>query len=110
VTVEGSPQDLPVGVDLNVYRVIQESLTNTLKHGGPGARAWVRIIWARDLTVEVSDDGRGGAGDVSPKGQTTGHGHLGMRERVALLGGELRTGPRFGGGYRVWMNIPLDPK
>ncbi len=109
VTVEGPPRDLPVGVDLNVYRIIQESLTNTLKHGGPGVRAWVRIIWANDLTVEISDDGRGGAGDA-PGSQSTGHGHLGMRERVALLGGELRTGPRFGGGYRVWMNIPLETK
>jgi signal transduction histidine kinase len=107
VTVEGEPQPLPTGVDLNAYRIIQESLTNTLKHGGPGARATVRLVYGPgDLTVEIADDGRGAAQALA-KDEAAGHGLVGMRERMAMLDGELRAGPRMGGGYRVSARIPV---
>ena len=84
---------------------MQEALTNALKHGGPGATAEVRMRYRGGLAhVEVYDTGPGPvrAGDPS----AVGHGLVGMRERVALYGGTLRTGPRPGGGYRVYARIP----
>jgi signal transduction histidine kinase len=102
--VDGEPRGLDPGVALTVYRIAQEALTNTLKHAGP-ATAEVRlrfgVYW---LTVEVSDTGRGPA----PGRTTVGHGLVGMRERVSLYGGTLRTGPRPGGGYRVYAKIPVE--
>jgi signal transduction histidine kinase len=124
VTVEGDPRPLPAGVDLSAYRIVQEALTNSLKHAGP-ARARVRVRYgADDLTVQVDDDGPGGQdaggglvvvtlgpeGELEVSGRRTegGNGLIGMRERVALFGGTLETGARPGGGYRVAARLPLD--
>jgi signal transduction histidine kinase len=103
--VDGVPAALDPGVALTVYRIVQEGLTNALKHAGSGATAEVRLEFGTQaLHVEVVDNGRGpqlGASGV-------GHGLLGMRERVMLYGGTLRIGPRPGGGYRVSARIPVD--
>lgn len=108
MTVEGEPYPLDPGIALTVYRIVQEGLTNTLKHGGP-ARAGVRITYGDDgLTLEVSDTGVGPRASTTTSGRV-GHGLVGMRERVALYGGTLRTGPRPGGGFRVHAIIPIDP-
>jgi signal transduction histidine kinase len=110
--VEGTPRPLPAGTDLAAYRIVQESLTNVTRHAGP-ARATVLVRYGpADLTVQVDDDGRGPApgGGPGPAGTATGNGNgiRGMRERVAALGGELTTGPRPGGGFRVQATLPLD--
>jgi signal transduction histidine kinase len=103
LVVEGEPRPLPPGVDLSAYRIVQEALTNTLKHAGP-AKARVRIRYGDgDLQLEVTDDGRG----VLRTDGTGGHGLVGMRERVSLYGGELTTGNRPGGGYVVRARLPL---
>jgi signal transduction histidine kinase len=102
--VEGEKVPLPAGVDLCAYRIVQEALTNTLKHAGP-ARADVSLRYAPSgLDIDVRDDGRGPA---APDGNGSGHGLIGMRERVALYGGELETGPRDGGGFGVHAHLPL---
>jgi len=102
--VEGERVPLPAGVDLCAYRIVQEGLTNALKHAGP-ARAEVHLRYApRALDVEVRDDGRG-ASQVN--GDGAGHGLIGMRERVALYGGALETGPREGGGFEIRAHLPL---
>lgn len=107
--IEGEPRTLSPGVDLAVYRLVQEALTNTLKHAGPQARAWVRIHYAgQGVNVEIEDDGRGAAAGLPGNGDSAGHGLVGMRERVALYGGELRIGPRSGGGFEVRARFPLD--
>ncbi|MCO5974891.1 sensor histidine kinase [Actinoallomurus soli] len=106
--IEGESRNLSPGVDLAAFRLIQEALTNTLKHAGPQARAWVRIHYAdRQLMVEVEDDGRGLAAGLGQNG-SRGHGLVGMRERVALYGGDLRIGPRSGGGFEVRARFPLE--
>jgi signal transduction histidine kinase len=108
--VEGIPRPLPAGTDLAAYRIVQESLTNVTRHAGP-ARATVLVRYGpADLTVQVDDDGRGPApgGGPGTAGIATGNGIRGMRERVAALGGELTTGPRPGGGFRVQATLPLD--
>jgi signal transduction histidine kinase len=104
LAVEGERMPLPAGVDLCAYRIVQEGLTNALKHAGP-ARADVILRYTpRALHVEVRDDGRG----QSPvNGDGAGHGLIGMRERVALYGGRLETGPREGGGFQVSAQLPL---
>jgi signal transduction histidine kinase len=101
--IEGERVALPPGVDLCAYRIVQEGLTNVLKHAGP-ARAEVLLRYAgQALDVEVRDDGRGPAeGSVTP-----GHGLIGMRERVAVCGGRLDTGPRAGGGFEIRAHLPL---
>jgi signal transduction histidine kinase len=102
--VEGERVPLPAGVDLCAYRIVQEGLTNALKHAGP-ARAEVHLRYApRGLDVEVRDDGRG-ASQVN--GDGAGHGLIGMRERVALYGGVLETGSREGGGFEIRAHLPL---
>ena len=107
VVVDGEPGALPPGVDLSAYRIVQEALTNTLRHA-PGARARVRLGYGADrLEVEVTDDGAGTPAPVVPA-DGGGRGLVGMRERVALLGGELRTGPRDGGGYAVRARLPRE--
>ncbi|MFC7309054.1 sensor histidine kinase [Streptomyces monticola] len=96
---------LPAAVDLAAYRVIQEALTNVRKHAGAGAKAEVSVIRVGPrVEVTVLDDGPGEDGE--PDG--SGHGLLGMRERVAALGGSLTAGPRYGGGYRVHAILPVD--
>jgi signal transduction histidine kinase len=105
LTVEGEPRQLPAGIDLSAYRIVQEALTNSLKHAGP-AKATVRVRYgARALDVQVSDNGRGAA-RVADDGHT--HGLIGMRERVALFGGALEVGSRPGGGFLVAARLPLD--
>ncbi|MCO6007780.1 sensor histidine kinase [Actinoallomurus purpureus] len=107
--IEGEGRSLSPGVDLAAFRLIQEALTNTLKHAGPQARAWVRIHYTdRQLTVEVEDDGRGLAAGLGQANGGRGHGLVGMRERVALYGGDLRIGPRSGGGFEVRARFPLE--
>lgn len=107
--VEGTPQALTPGVDLAAYRLIQEALTNTLKHAGRHVRAWVVIRYGEgQLAVGVEDDGRGPAGMPARGLGHPGHGLVGMRERVALYGGELRIGPRAGGGFEVRARFPLE--
>jgi signal transduction histidine kinase len=105
--VEGTPSPLPAGVDLSAYRIVQEALTNVVKHAGP-AQAQVTIGYRdRDVTVEVTDDGRGAAVPAGDGRGGTGHGLVGMRERVAAFGGDLEAGPRPGGGFRVAARLPL---
>jgi signal transduction histidine kinase len=106
--IEGESRSLSPGVDLAAFRLVQEALTNTLKHAGPQARAWVRIQYAdRQLEIEVEDDGRGLVAGLGRPGGN-GHGLVGMRERVALYGGDLRIGPRSGGGFEVRARFPLE--
>jgi len=107
--VEGTPLQLPAGVDLSAYRIIQEALTNAVKHAGP-ARAQVTIGYrGQEVTVEVTDDGRGVVPPASDGRMGTGHGLIGMRERVAAFGGDLQVGPCPGGGFRVAARLPLAP-
>jgi signal transduction histidine kinase len=136
VAVEGEPRPLPAGVDLSAYRIVQEALTNSLRHAG-AARTRVRVGYGREaLEVRVEDDGPGpapalagtglvvvrtGAGGVlnvadnadgadrkADRKAGGGNGLIGMRERVALFGGTLEAGTRPGGGYRVAARLPLD--
>ena len=110
---EGTPVAGPAdGADLAVYRVVQESLTNVRRHGGPGVSAAVTIRYTADgVTVSVTDDGRGAAAQPASANGTgtdsTGHGLHGMRERVELYGGTITAGPRAGGGYQVTATLPL---
>jgi signal transduction histidine kinase len=104
--VDGERRDLPPGVELAAYRIVQEALTNVLKHAGASASAQVRLAYERDAVVlEVTDDGRGAV--TSLFGRGGGHGLIGMRERVAIYGGTLSAGPRPGGGYRVRASLPI---
>jgi len=130
--LEGEPRQLPAGIDLSAYRIVQEALTNSLKHAGP-AQATVRVRYGtKALEVQVWDDGRGalpteGSGEprrgapvnregspenraADPDGRADGDGHglIGMRERVALFGGSLEVGTRPGGGFLVAARLPLD--
>lgn len=104
--VDGDEHPLAAGLELAAYRIVQEALTNARRHAGP-ARVDVTIGYHHDhLAVTVVDDGRGAAADRT--GDSPGHGLLGMRERVALYGGTLHTGPRPGGGFEVRATLPLD--
>ncbi|WP_106397280.1 sensor histidine kinase [Actinocorallia populi] len=103
-TVEGEPKELPQGLQLSVFRIVQEALTNTLKHAGPGARARVRLRYDNGgVGIHVQDDGRGNA-MVENDGK--GHGLAGMRERAALYGGTVRAEPVPGGGFEVDVRLP----
>lgn len=105
VTVEGTPTDLPQSIDLSAYRIIQEALTNALKHADAGhARVTVRYL-VDALDIEVVDDGRGAESGLSST--SGGRGIIGMRERAALFGGELTVGPAAGRGFRVHARLPL---
>jgi signal transduction histidine kinase len=102
LSVEGAPRELPAGVDVSAYRIVQEALTNAIKHAGP-ARARVGIRYEADeLAIEIVDDGPG-SGD----GSGTGHGVIGMRERVNVFGGDFAAGPRAEGGYALRARLPL---
>ena len=97
---------MPAGVQLAVYRLVQEALTNTLKHGGAGARARVRLSFVPgELRVDVDDDGSGSAASV-PAG--VGGGLPGMRERVRAYGGDVQAGPRRPAGWAVSARLPLE--
>ncbi|MEV7804802.1 sensor histidine kinase [Microbispora sp. NPDC088329] len=105
--IEGERRGLPPGVDLAAYRLVQEALTNSLRHAGPTARAWVTVRHEpNELSIRVEDDGRGTA-EESVRVEGKGHGLVGIRERVALYGGVLRIGPRTGGGFEVRAHFPL---
>jgi signal transduction histidine kinase len=98
---EGEPVELPPGVDLSAYRIIQEALTNTLRHAGP-AHAWVVVRYGGGtVELEIANDGRNDLETVD------GHGLVGMKERVAVYGGELESGPRPGGGFAVRARLPI---
>ncbi|MFE9564040.1 sensor histidine kinase [Streptomyces sp. NPDC006487] len=108
--VEGAPRKLPSGVELTAYRIVQEALTNTRKHGGPTAKASVRLVYFDDgLGLLVEDDGRGAARELYTDGGADGAGHglIGMRERIGMVGGTLDAGPRPGGGFRISALLPL---
>jgi signal transduction histidine kinase len=103
LTMNGAQTELPARVDLSAYRIVQEALTNALKHAGPGARTEVRLHTdRRGVDIEVLDDGRGGTILAG-----SGHGIVGMRERALLLGGRLDASPRPGGGFHVVAHLPL---
>ncbi|MFD5518907.1 sensor histidine kinase [Streptomyces sp. NPDC127066] len=108
--VEGTPRPLPSGVELTAYRIVQEALTNTRKHGGPNAGASVRLVYFDDgLGLLVEDDGKGAPHELYEEGGADGQGHglIGMRERVGMVGGTLDAGPRPGGGFRISALLPL---
>ena len=106
VTVAGEAHELPTSLDLSAYRIVQEALTNALKHAGP-ARARVAISYLADkLELEIVDDGKGSGDDGHNAGG--GRGLIGMRERVSLFGGELDVGPSPEGGFRVHASLPLE--
>jgi signal transduction histidine kinase len=98
LTIEGPARPLPAGVELSAYRIVQEALTNTLKHAGPAHTGVVVRYRDQGVEVEVVDDGQGPRGG---NGQPGGKGLLGMRERVTVHGGRLEAGPRADGGFRV---------
>ena len=104
----GAVREVPAGVDLAAYRVVQEALTNVLRHGGPVAH--VRVACSHDrVELEVTDEGRPRSTRIDPSRNAesgTGHGLLGMRERVALYGGSFEAAPRPGGGFRVHASLP----
>jgi signal transduction histidine kinase len=108
LTRSGEPRRLPPAIELSAYRIVQEALTNVLRHAGP-ARAEVAVGYRDDaLVLDVTDDGRGAAAGLDhPPVPGSGHGLVGMRERVALFGGQLSTGPRAGGGFAVRAQIPV---
>jgi signal transduction histidine kinase len=104
--IDGAVGQVPPSLGLTAYRVVQESLTNIGKHAGPGTDAVVRLIWADDLLVQVSNDRRT-TPDPATVALSTGHGLLGLRERVARSGGCLDAGPTPGGGFQVTATLPL---
>jgi signal transduction histidine kinase len=100
--VEGEPVELPAGVDLTAYRIVQEGLTNATKHSrAEHAEVLVRYDNGH-VEVTISDNGPGGGG-----GDSGGHGLVGMRERVSVYGGELEVGPRPDGGYALRVRLPI---
>jgi signal transduction histidine kinase len=105
LTVHGDPRPVSPTVEIAAYRIVQESLTNALRHAGASA-ATVTVSYTQpDLRLEISDDGRGLSGRRSSQG--AGHGIAGMRERAAAASGTLEAGPRPGGGFRVSARLPL---
>ncbi len=103
LTMEGAQIDLPARVDVSAYRIVQEALTNALKHAGPSARTEVRLHTGNHgVDIEVLDNGRGVTILTG-----SGHGIIGMRERALLLGGHLDVGPRPGGGFHVLAHLPI---
>jgi signal transduction histidine kinase len=103
LTVTGTPRPLATSIDLSLYRIVQEALTNALKHARATRAEVVVGYGAQAVTVEVTDDGRGPSPSVA---RSHGAGTIGMRERVALFGGELQVGPRAQGGYAVRVCLP----
>ncbi len=102
LTVRGTPRELPAGVDLAAFRIVQEALTNVVKHAGTDNGRVVVTYAAEEVAIEVSDDGIGATAQVHE-----GHGLIGMRERVALYGGKFSAGPLPGRGYRVSARLPI---
>jgi len=115
LTIEGEPRALPVGLDLSAYRIVQEALTNVLKHSHPSRVDVVVRYRPASLELTITDDGASPheqaqriEGVDDDRASRIRYGHLGMHERVALFGGELSAGPVVGGGYRVWATLPTD--
>jgi signal transduction histidine kinase len=110
LTVVGEPRELPSSIDLAIYRVVQESLTNTLRHAGPTKAAVVLRYDPDAVEVSVTDDGSRKRGGAPPPADPdrVGHGLIGMRERITLNGGTLHTGPRSVGGFEVKARLPLE--
>lgn len=111
--VAGEARPLPSSVELTAYRIVQEALTNTRKHGGPDVGATVRLAYkGDDLELLIEDDGRGAQQELYTGGGADGLGHglIGMRERVGMVGGSLNAGPRPGGGFRISAVLPLTPR
>jgi signal transduction histidine kinase len=110
LAADGVSGELPARVDLFAYRIVQEALTNVLKHAGPGAHSEVRLGTDRSgIVIEVLNDGRGAVvmpGSGAAQDSARGHGIVGMRERARLLGGTLDAGPRPGGGFGVVAHLP----
>lgn len=103
----GTPRPAPIGAGLAAYRIVQEALTNVLKHAGPNPKAFVQLRWEDDsLTVSIADDGRGAAA----RGDGAGLGIAGMAERASAFGGSLTAGPKAGGGFLVRARLPLAPR
>jgi signal transduction histidine kinase len=107
LTIVGEPRGLAPGVDVTAYRIIQEGLTNAIKHAGKTQAQVVVRYGEHDLGIEILDDGQGSNGAAA--GAADGHGLIGMRERVALYRGSLETGTRKEGGYAVHANLPIEP-
>ncbi len=109
IVIEGDVRPLPPGLELTGYRVVQEALTNVVRHAGRPAKAHVHVTYSADaVDIEVADDGLGVA--ASPDTTGTGHGLLGMRERVEIYNGSFTAGPRAGGGYQVVVSLPIPAK
>ncbi|MCX5196092.1 sensor histidine kinase [Streptomyces sp. NBC_00249] len=107
LTLDTDGVHVPAAVGAAAYRIVQESLTNAVRHAGPGTTVRVRVAEADGtLRVTVSDDGRGPVADST----TAGFGIVGMGERARSVGGTVRTGPRSGGGFEVAANLPLPPR
>jgi len=107
-TIEGTARPLPAAVDLAAYRIIQESLTNVIRHAGR-ASARVTVAYEPDrVVIEVSDNGRGAAMQSDSNGLQEGHGMAGMRERTVAVDGELDAGPQPGRGFRVRASLPTN--
>jgi signal transduction histidine kinase len=104
--ISGTPRELQPSLDITAYRIVQEALTNVLKHAGASSASVDVTYGERTLELEVADDGRGG----SPNGRAGGHGLQGLRERVGLFGGRLDAGRRDGGGFAVKARLPLGPR
>jgi signal transduction histidine kinase len=105
LTVEGEPRPVPPGIDLSAYRIVQEALTNAAKHAGR-CHAVVAVRWRPGaVELEITNDGACAPNDL---GRPAGRGLVGMRERAALVGGELEVGPADNGAFRVWSRLPLD--
>ncbi|MGW4649777.1 sensor histidine kinase [Kitasatospora sp. NPDC004289] len=102
---DGVPVPLADSVDMTVYRLVQEAVTNIAKHAGPGTRATVRLRWTDALRVEVTDDGAGRT-PAARQALSTGHGLLGLAERIAVFGGELTAAP-YHSGFRITATLPL---
>jgi signal transduction histidine kinase len=104
--IRGAPREVPPGVGRSVYRIIQEALTNAIKHGGPCAQVTVSYT-DHDVTIEVTSDGSVNH-PFGRQSVTPGHGIIGMRERIAVFGGDFSAAPRPGGGFRVAARLPFE--
>jgi signal transduction histidine kinase len=109
VRTEGAGQGLPTGTDVSAYRIIQEALTNTIKHARATTAEVSLHFHPRELIIDILDDGQpaGPDADGAPR---PGRGIIGMRERVSLYGGNLSAGPCPGGGFQVHARFPLPPQ
>lgn len=107
LVIAGEVRELSAGIELSGFRIVQEALTNVLKHAGPTARATVTIEYQpTDVVIDITDNGQGAVSRLSSSGG--GNGLIGMRERVEIYGGSLSAGPRTGGGYTICATLPTE--